>query len=181
MEFLNVYKDGEIYREQVFDLYERAFPAEEKKPRAMMEALCEAGKMEILALAEEGEFVGLAVDIFSEEAAILDYFAIVPEKRGGGCGSRAVQALVKRRAGTKYIFEIERPDETAENAVERARRKAFYLRNGLKETGLYARVYGTNFEMLTPDGALTFQEYTDTLRKVIGEDGLRMLDPQQEN
>ena len=31
MEFLNVYKDGEVYREQVFDLYERAFPAEEKK------------------------------------------------------------------------------------------------------------------------------------------------------
>lgn len=25
--------------------------------------------------------------------------------------------------------------------------KAFYLRNGLKETGLYARVYGTDFEL----------------------------------
>lgn len=181
MKFLNVYKEGTNYREQVFALYDKAFPAEEKKPRAMMEALCEAGKMEILALVEDEEFVGLAVDIFAKEAAILDYFAIVPEKRGGGCGSRAVQTLVKRRVGTKYIFEIERPDETAENAVERARRKAFYLRNGLKETGLYARVYGTNFEMLTPDGALTFQEYTDTLRAVIGEEGLRALNPQQED
>ena len=34
-------------------------------------------------------------------------------------------------------------DEKAENAQDRKRRKAFYLRNGLKETGLFAHVYGT--------------------------------------
>lgn len=34
--------------------------------------------------------------------------------------------------------------------------KAFYLRNGLKETGLFVNVYDTDFELLTPDGELTF-------------------------
>lgn len=178
MEFLNVYKGGAAYREQVFALYEEAFPPAEKKPRSMMERLSAAGKMEIMAIVENEDFVGLAVDIFSPKAAILDYFAIVPQKRGGGYGSRAVRMLVKRREGEKYIFEIERPDPSADNARDRERRKAFYLRNGLRETGLYAKVYGTDFELLTPDGALTFDEYTDTLCSVIGREGLRLLNPQ---
>lgn len=179
MELLNIYQEGRAYEERVFALYEEAFPPEEKKPRAMMEALSAAGKMEILAIVEKGEFVGLAVDIFSPEAAILDYFAIVPKKRSGGYGSRAVQMLVKRRQGQIYIFEIERPNPAAENARDRERRKAFYLRNGLEETFLYAKVYGTDFELLTLDGALTFERYTDTLCAVLGKEGLRMLNPQR--
>ena len=42
------------------------------------------------------------------------------------------------------------------NAEERKKRKAFYLRNGLQETGLFVNVYDTDFEILTPDGELTF-------------------------
>ena len=58
-------------------------------------------------------------------------------------------------------------DEKAENEEERKRRKAFYLRNGLKETGLFVNVYDTDFELLTPDGELTFWEYVDFLREVM--------------
>ena len=65
----------------------------------------------------------------------------------------------------------------ADNAEERRRRKAFYLRNGLKETGLSANVYHTDFEILTPDGKLSFQEYVDFLREVLDEEYVQMLRP----
>ena len=68
-------------------------------------------------------------------------------------------------------------DEKAENAEERKRRKAFYLRNGLKETGLFVNVYDTDFELLTPDGELTFWEYVDFLREVMYEEYVEILRP----
>ena len=77
----------------------------------------------------------------------------------------------------KYIFEIETQNEKAENAEERKRRKAFYLRNGLKETGLFVNVYDTDFELLTPDGELTFWEYVDFLREVMYEEYVEILRP----
>ena len=86
-------------------------------------------------------------------------------------------ALLAHFENKKYIFEIETQDEQADNAEERRRRKAFYLRNGLKETGLSANVYHTDFEILTPDGKLSFQEYVDFLREVLDEEYVQMLRP----
>ena len=68
-------------------------------------------------------------------------------------------------------------DASADNAKERERRKSFYLRNGLKETGVFANVYGTDFELLTPDGELSYEEYTDILYDILGEEGVAALNP----
>ncbi len=99
-----------------------------------MEQLAADGKMEMLALVDEDEFAGLAINLIDEEQnrALLDYYAIAPEKRNGGYGSKGLEVLLERFKNYKYIFEIETQDEKAENAEERKRRKAFYLRNGLK-------------------------------------------------
>lgn len=177
MKFLDVFADGSKYRQQVYDLYEEAFPEEEKKPIPLMEELTKIGKMEILAVEEEEEFAGLAINMLSEKTALLDYFAIAPHRRCNGSGGRAVRALEERFKNKKYIFEIEMQDEKAPNAEDRKRRKAFYLRNGLKETGIFANVYETDFELLTPDGELTFEEYLEILLYILGEEGTKLLNP----
>ncbi len=177
MKFLDVFADGSHYRQQVYDLYEEAFPVEEKKPILLMEQLTKAGKMEILAVEEAGEFAGLAINMLSDGTALLDYFAIAGDRRCKGSGGRAVRALQERFQDEKYIFEIEMQDEKAPNAEERKRRKAFYLRNGLKETGVFANVYETDFELLTPDGKLTFEEYVEMLLYILGEEGVKLLNP----
>lgn len=177
MEFLDIFKEGHPYREQVYRLYEDAFPKEEKKPLFLMEFLVRQGKMELLAIEENGEFVGLAMNMLAERTALLDYFAITPQKRCGGNGSRAICALQERFCDKKYIFEIEMQDEDAPNAEERKRRKDFYLRNGLKETGVFVNVYRTDFELLTPDGKLTFEEYAGMLRYILGQEGMELLNP----
>lgn len=177
MEFLDIFAEGRAYREQVYMLYEEAFPEEEKKPADLLEELQKQGKMELLAIEESGEFIGLAMNMLTEKTALLDYFAIDPNKRNGGYGSRAVRALQKRFENQKYIFEIELQDEDAPNAEDRKRRKAFYLRNGLKETGVFANVYQTDFELLTPDGKLTFDEYVGMLLAILGEEIVALLHP----
>lgn len=177
MELLNIQKEGSRYQEAVWELYEQAFPADEKKPRDLMEKLEAEGKIELLALVEDGTFAGLAMNMLHEEMALLDYLAISPEVRGGGYGGKAVHKLLERFRGKKYIYEIEMQDETAPNAIERRRRKAFYLRNGLKETGLFVNAYHTDFELLTPDGSLTFEEYVKMFHYILGEEGTRILNP----
>lgn len=179
MYFTDIMAEGSEYREQVFSLYDEAFPEDEKKPRQLMEALAAEDRMELLAVVEDGRFIGLVMNMLAREKgmALLDYFAIDPERRCSGYGSRIIGGLLERFRGWKYIFEIEMQDPAAENAADRARRKAFYLRNGLKETGLFANVYHTDFELLTPDGSLTYETYLEMLVTVLGEQALKMLAP----
>lgn len=177
MELRNIYTDGKEFFSQVWDLYEEAFPEVERKPKDVMEFLAEQHKMEIYAIEDCGEFIGLAVNMKEENMALLDYFAIAPDKRNSGYGSRCIRLLLEKFHDQKYIFEIEMQDAKAENAEDRRRRKAFYLRNGLKETGLFANVYQVDFEMLTPDGSLTFEEYTGFLERILGKKHLEMLNP----
>ena len=179
MKLVNIADEGAKYKWQLYDLYDKAFPEQEKKPLQVMENLVADGKMEMLAMVDEDEFVGLAINLIDAEQdrALLDYYAIVPEKRNYGYGSRGLEALLKKFKNHKYIFEIETQDEKAENAEERKKRKAFYLRNGLQETGLFVNVYDTDFEILTPDGELTFWEYVDFLREVMYEEYVQILRP----
>ena len=179
MKLMNIADEGMQYKSQLYELYEMAFPEQEKKPLQIMENLVADNRMEMLAMVDEDEFVGLAINLIDTEQnrALLDYYAIVPEKRSGGYGSKGLEVLLDRFKNQKYIFEIETQDEKAENAEERKRRKAFYLRNGLKETGLFVNAYNTDFEILTPDGELTFWEYVDFLREVMYEEYVQILRP----
>ncbi|HIS55274.1 MAG TPA: hypothetical protein IAB48_01265 [Candidatus Fimimorpha excrementavium] len=68
-------------------------------------------------------------------------------------------------------------DPDAPNAAERKRRKHFYLRNGLKETGLFVNVYGTDFELITPDGRLSLKEYVTLLTAILGKGVVEKIRP----
>ena len=182
MKLYDVFAEGKEYRDQVYALYQEAFPEEEKKPVSMLEDMEKQGKLEILAVVEEsgeGEyFAGLAINMVEprgkassgeKETALLDYFAISPDVRGEGLGSRALKLLLERFAGITYIFEVEKRDEKAPNAALRERRIAFYLRGGLQETGLFVHAYDTDFEILSPDGLVTYEQYVGFLNRIMGE------------
>ncbi len=166
------------YIEDVMELYEAAFPEDEKKPFDYMMSLVREGKMEILAIEEDGTFAGLCITVAGgNDTFILDYFAVSKERRSAGIGGRALKLLLDNYRDKKLIFEIEKPDPAADNAVDRDRRKSFYLRNGVKETGVFANVYNTDFELLTNDGNLNYEEYVDALRSCFGEENLKRLNP----
>ena len=48
MELKNILKNGTEFKEQVYMLYEEAFPAEEKKPISLMEHLAERDRWSFL-------------------------------------------------------------------------------------------------------------------------------------
>lgn len=82
--------------DEIHALYETAFPAGEKNPFSMIVSGQETGLVEILAVEENDEFLGLAIMAKAGDRVLLDYFAIADEVRGHGVGSAALQALRER-------------------------------------------------------------------------------------
>ena len=67
MKLMNIADDGAQYKWQLYDLYDKAFPEQEKKPLQIMENLIADNRMEMLAMVDEDEFVGLAINLIDTE------------------------------------------------------------------------------------------------------------------
>lgn len=148
--------------------YLEAFPKSERKPFGLMKRKARQGVMEFSAFLDKGRPVGFAITVLYQDMVLLDYFAIHRAYRGKKYGSQALQLLKQRYEGRRLILEIELPDENAPNCKERIRRKQFYLKNGMVETGLRVCVFRVPMEVLTDGTHITYDEYHRIYRKTIG-------------
>ena len=164
--------------ENVRALYEASFPRSEKKPFQFIVKKREEGFFDILAIEDgQGRFCGLAIMMLSGGLALLDYLAIAPDCQGTGLGSRTLKDLRERYGEDKIVVEIEstagldpvagitenalghRREKAVQNAGDRLRRKAFYLRNGMVPMDYRVNLFGVEMEVLTYGRLLTYEEY----------------------
>lgn len=125
-----------------------AFPPEEYlAPKTLVE-MASADSFDFWALTDCGAFVGFMVVQTHEALAYLFFLAIVPGGRSKGYGSRAISALKAAYPGMAQVVDLEMPDNTAANRVQRIRRRDFYLRNGYRETELFLSYRGVDYEVL---------------------------------
>lgn len=144
----------------IYDLYMEAFPKNERKPFQIILDKCEEGSMEILVIEDEKqEFLGLAIFVFYEDMALLDYFAIAKEKRGSGVGTKALKSLQTHYQGKRFFLEIEDARTECDNTEERIRRRAFYLRNGMQVMPFMVDLFGVVMEVLTYKTKILPEEY----------------------
>lgn len=149
-------------------IYLEAFPRAERKPFLMMKKMARKGEMELLAVRDGDQMVGLAITVRHKDMILLDYFAMDKNCRGRNYGSRALQLLKERYREQRLILEIELADEQALNNRERVRRKQFYLRNGMQETGIHVMVFQVPMEVLTAGKPVTYEEYSELYRRTLG-------------
>lgn len=157
-------------------LYEAAFPENERKPFEMIREKNRQGVTDVWVIEEAEEFSGLAVTMNGEDLVLLDYFAICEEKRGRGLGGRSLRALQEQYRGKRFFLEVESLKVAADNMEERRRRKQFYLNNGMKELGVYAKLFGVEFELLGYGGDVDFRAYFSLYDKIYGEYASRFLE-----
>lgn len=142
-------------------LYEKAFPLIERKPFSLIQKKCSEGSMELFSIEDECGFAGLAVTILHRDMVLLDYFAIAPERRGKGAGSKALVLIQQQYADKRLLLEIENTEGAADNQDERLRRKAFYLRHGMSAMPFHVSLFGVEMEILCHNCEITFPEYHD--------------------
>ncbi len=156
--------------EHIQKLYLEAFPAIERKPFDILLKKRDEGVVELLSIeSDEGEFKGLAITALYEDMVLLDYFAIDALQRGQGVGGEALKLLQSYYADRRFILEIERTDVDVENIDQRLRRKAFYLKNGMKLMPFLVNIFGTDMEVLTHECEVAFEEY-QKLYEVFGKE-----------
>lgn len=162
----------ETYQKERLDelknLYKTAFPESEQKPFELMLKKREEGDAEILSIEKSGDFLGLAIVVSRGDLALLDYFAVSPQRRGGGVGGEAFEMLKERYAKKRFFIEIEDTQLAADNSEQRLRRKAFYLRHGMKPLPFKVDLFGVDMELLTSARPLTFEEYHALYQGVFG-------------
>ena len=144
-------------------LYERAFPANERRPFSdMMASLND--NLDALGFYDGDEFCGLAFLLNCRDISHIIYLAIDEKLRGHGYGSQALQIVHGMKKGMRIIVDIERDDVPSHNQSQRSRRKRFYLRNGYSETEVRYNWRGEAYEILSCGGQVTDDEFDDFWR-----------------
>ncbi len=129
------------------------FPSSELKSLKKIVRLMELGKYYSLGVYEGECLVGYAFFMTNENIVLLDYFAILKEKRNGGYGSKAI-TLISDYFDDKFdVLVLESEDPAfGKNNVEkeiRQRRVNFYKKNRFKVAAIEAKVYTVEFVIFT--------------------------------
>ena len=143
----------------VYKLYQKAFPASEKKPFFMILKMHRKGASDVWRFARNGKFAGIVITINGPEYILIDYLAVEQSQRGTGIGTEILQLMHSHYAGKGVFLEIESVYEDCENKAERIRRKHFYEKCGLTSMEEFVWLFGVKMELMGFGCHLTFDQY----------------------
>lgn len=139
-----------IYNEHLV----KDFPAGEVKPLKTILERFREDKYFAYGMFEKEELIGYAftMNINPESVYLLDYFAIVKDKRDMGFGSSLLSELKEmwNKEGKRLVLEVENPeyetDEDLKNMMNR--RISFYKRNEMLVSGVTCNFYNNEYRIL---------------------------------
>ncbi len=134
--------------QSVETLAKEAFPPEEYLSPADLIQMAESGQVEFMAIYDQDTFVGFIVVCVFECLCYLFFLAICPELRAQGYGGKILRLLESQYPGKQQVVDFEREDSFAPNNNQRTKRKAFYMRNGYRETNKFISYRGVDYEIV---------------------------------
>ena len=133
---------------RVWLLYQRAFPAGERKPFSIILSMAKEGRTDLWIIRKNGRFAGLASTVNSPDMVLLDYFAVKKSLRGQGVGNAAMERILEQYAPVGVLVEIESTRIPSNNPREREKRKRFYVNCGMEPLGTEVDLFGIRMELL---------------------------------
>lgn len=143
----------------IYKLYEKAFPASEKKPFSMIVKMYRKGTSDVWRFTRNGKFAGLIITINGSDHVLLDYLAVEEKQRGIGIGTEILRQMRQQYPGKGVFLEIESVYEDCSNREERIRRKHFYEKSGMKSMDVFVWLFGVKMELMGFDCRLTYEDY----------------------
>ncbi|MBR6892908.1 MAG: GNAT family N-acetyltransferase [Bacteroidaceae bacterium] len=146
--------------EQLKQLYQTAFPENEQIPWNDLVRLIGEMHLDFTAYYQGEDLIGFTIVYPRPSFNWYWYFAVKEELRGKGLGQQILTALIEKYKGQSCVLDMESPRQPCNNAEQRQRRHAFYLRNGFRDTNLY-RTYD-DIEMtimMMGDDIFTMQDW----------------------
>jgi len=165
---------------QVYNEYLTAdFSADERRPLVMIERAMDKKLYTCWAAFEEDRIQAYAfLEVLPAKEGggpryLFDYFAVVKEFRGSGVGSRFMRRLLREslKDASCALVEIDNPAYALDEAEReiRERRRSFYIKNGLIDTGVDVCTFGVEFRLMEAVGEAVDREqvcrnYSDLYR-----------------
>lgn len=104
---------------EVAQLYELAFPVEERRNLSAQQLLLDNGALQLQVIEKNGVFAGFVFCWLLTEFIFIEHFAIAENQRGAGVGSRVMTLLMAQYR--QIVLEVEPPQ-----SKDAQRRIAFY-------------------------------------------------------
>ena len=125
----------EEYKELVYPEYLKIFPEEERKELKTIESNYKNKISKFIKITESNQFIGFYMinTVENNKYAQIDYFAILPEYRNKGYGTKAINVIKEKFTQYNGIFiEIEKLGigESEEENILRQKRVNFYQKLG---------------------------------------------------
>lgn len=154
---------------EIYILYQKAFPASEKKPFPIIRKMHKKGVTDIWRFTRNGKFAGLIITINGSRHILLDYLAVDEKQRGTGIGSEILPLMRTHYADKGVFLEIESIYEECDNKAQRIRRKLFYEKCGMESMGVFVWLFGVKMELMGFGCKLTYDEYHSFYRDNYGQ------------
>ncbi|WP_418751450.1 GNAT family N-acetyltransferase [Frisingicoccus sp.] len=140
-------------------IYFEAFPPKERMPFPLMVAMSKLWNTQFWSFYDNNTLCGFVYLAHSRKIVFVMFFAVERSLRSKGYGSAILREIQSRYPDKKIIISIESCDESAPDIVLRKRRKAFYLRNGYRETGYFMKLNGVVQEIIITNGEFIKREF----------------------
>ena len=152
---------------QIKQLYETAFPEDEKIPWEDLMRLVMEMPLDFIAYYDGEVFIGFTIVYPRKTFSWFWYFAVCEDLRGKGYGQLILNKIVEQYKGSSLVLDMESPTQACENINQRKRRHNFYIRNSFRDTNLY-RNYNdiTMTIMMLGEGTFTMQDWDDIIHEL---------------
>lgn len=157
-------------KKQIKNLYNEAFPKEERIFLPLLYFLARKDKNAFNAVKYNGDFIGLVYTVKSEALLYVFFLAIDKNERGKGFGTKVLQKLKNIYPNLPVTLLIEDcSDTSAPNYDMRQKRLSFYESNGFKRTNIKVNEAGVDFELLSTDENITKKHFLKMLENYFGK------------
>ena len=137
--------------DELRNLYESSFPKDERLSYDELIKALDLMDIDYTAYYDGDKFIALTIVSRLPRYNIGNYFAVKKELRGKGLGQKVLRILLdKYKTGNPFIIDVESTlEEGASNLEIRKRRHDFYVRNGLRDTGMCYDFNGVSLSLMS--------------------------------
>ena len=140
-------------------IYFEAFSKKDRMPYPLMVAMSKLPNTQFQAFYDRDIPCGFTYYAVVGKIIFVMFFAVDTKLRSRGYGSAILQEIKKAYPEKKIVISIEPCDKGTDDFQLREKRKAFYLKNGYRETGYRMRLNNTEQEIIITNGEFNKKEF----------------------
>jgi len=154
--------------EQIKQLYQSAFPKQERASLAFLINQTKKDTVRFDAFYDDDVFVGFTYTISFGGVTYLWYLAISSEIRSKGYGSQIMQQLREIYPNNRIVLNLEVQDEFASDSEVKKKRKEFYMRNDYTTSEYSCTFNGNHLDVMSAGGNVTVNEFLSIFKHYFG-------------